>query len=71
MSTIPNRRKNSRNEVSAELAAATRAVEEDCHQRMAKIRQNARMKDILQLKEVTLNEQMRPLMMQNRALYQL
>lgn len=71
MSTIPNRRKNNRNEVSAELAAAIRAVEEDCHQRMAKIRQITRMKDVLQLKEVTLSDQLRPLMLHNRAIHQI
>ncbi|MBL0125636.1 MAG: hypothetical protein IPP88_24230 [Betaproteobacteria bacterium] len=71
MSTIPNRRKNNRNEISAELAAAIRAVEEDCHQRMAKIRQNTRMKDVLQLKEVTPSEQLRPHMLHNRVLHQL
>ena len=53
------------------LAAETQAVEADCHQRMTKIRQNTRMKDVLQLKEVTLSEKLRPFMLQIRALHQL
>ena len=53
------------------LAAETQTVEADCHQRMTKIRQHTRMKDVLQLKEVTLSEKLRPFMLQIRALHQL
>ena len=53
------------------LAVETLAVEADCHQRMSKIRQNMRMKDVIQLKEVTLSEKLRPFMVQIRALHQL
>lgn len=53
------------------LAVETLSVEADCHQRMSKIRQNMRMKDVIQLKEVTLSEKLRPFMVQIRALHQL
>ena len=71
MSDIPNRRKIRIKDPMAVLAMETQAVEADCHQRMTKIRQNSRMKDVLQLKEVTLSEQLRPFTMQIRALHQL
>ncbi len=71
MSDLPNRRKNRIKDTTMELAPEILAVETECHQRMAKIRQHTRMKDILQLKEVTLNEQLRALMLHNRAIHQL
>ena len=71
MADIPNRRKIRIKDPMAVLAMETQAVEADCHQRMTKIRQNSRMKDVLQLKEVTLSEQLRPFTMQIRALHQL
>ena len=71
MSDIPNRRKIRIKDSIAALAMETQAVEADCHQRMTKIRQNSRMKDVLQLKEVTLSEKLRPFTMQIRALHQL
>ena len=71
MPSFPNRRKNRIKDSTAELAVETQAVEADCHQRMNKIRQNSRMKDVIQLKEVPLSEKLRPFMMQIRALHQL
>jgi hypothetical protein len=71
MANIPNRRKNRINDSVTALAIETQAIEADCHQRMTKIRQNTRMKDVLQLKEVTLSEKLRPFTMQIRALHQL
>ena len=71
MSNFPNRRKNRIKDATAMLAVETLAVEADCHQRMSKIRQNMRMKDVIQLKEVTLSEKLRPFMVQIRALHQL
>ncbi|MEO8103603.1 MAG: hypothetical protein ABI790_13840, partial [Betaproteobacteria bacterium] len=71
MPNFPNRRKNRIKDATALLAAETQAVEADCHQRMTKIRQSPRMKDVLQLKEVTLSEKLRPFMLHIRALHQL
>lgn len=71
MSNFPNRRKNRIKDATAMLAVETLSVEADCHQRMSKIRQNMRMKDVIQLKEVTLSEKLRPFMVQIRALHQL
>ena len=71
MATFPNRRKNRIKDATAALAVETQAVEADCHQRMTKIRQNSRMKDIIQLKAVTLSEKLRPFMLHIRALHQL
>lgn len=71
MTNFPNRRKNRIKDATAVLAVETQAVEADCYQRMTKIRQNARMKDVLQLKEVTLSEKLRPFTVQIRALHQL
>ena len=71
MIEYPNRRKNRIKDSMAELAAETLAVEDDCHQRMTKIRQNTRMKDVVQLKEVPLSPKLRPFMVQIRALHQL
>lgn len=66
-----NRRKNRIKDSTAALAVETQAVEADCFQRMTKVRQNTRMKDVLQLKEVTLSERLRPYAIQIRALHQL
>ncbi len=71
MTTFPNRRKNRIKDATASLAIETQAVEADCHQRMSKIRQNTHMKDVIQLKEVTVSEKLRPFMMHIRALHQL
>lgn len=71
MTTVPNRRKNRIKDSTAALAIETQAVEADCLQRMIKIRQNTRMKDVMQLKQVTLSERLRPYTLQIRALHQL
>ena len=71
MSNFPNRRKNRIKDSTAALAAETQAVEADCNQRMTKIRQNTRMKDVIQLKQVTLSEKLRPYALHIRALHQL
>ena len=71
MTTVPNRRKNRIKDSTAALAIETQAVEADCLQRMTKIRQNTRMKDVMQLKQVTLSERLRPYTLQIRALHQL
>lgn len=71
MQSFPNRRKNRIKDATAALTAEMQAVEADCHQRMTKIRQSTRMKDILQLREVTLSDKLRPFVAQLRALHQI
>ncbi len=71
MPTFPNRRKNRIKDATAELATEALAVEADCHQRMTRLRQSTRMKDVMQMKEVTLSARLRPYMLQIRALHQL
>lgn len=71
MSNFPDRRKSRINDTAAKLVAETQAVEADCHQRMSKIRQTARIKDVIQLKDVPLSENLRPYLMQIRAIRQL
>ena len=66
-----NRRKNRIKDATAALAVETQAVEAECHQRMSKIRQNTRIKDVIQLKDVPLSDKLRPHMLQIRALHQL
>jgi len=71
MSNIPNRRKSRIKDATAVLAVETQAVEAECNQRMSKIRQTARIKDVLQLKDVKLSDRLRPYSLQIRALHQL
>lgn len=71
MANFPSRSNNRINDATAALALETQAVEAECQQRMSKIRQNMRIKDVIQLKDVTLSEKLRPYMLQIRALHQL
>lgn len=71
MTNFPNRRKNRIKDATAVLAVETQAVEAECSQRMSKIRQNTRIKDVLQLKDVQLSDKLRPFSLQIRALHQL
>jgi len=71
MTTLPDHEKTRVSDAAAALAAETQAVDAECRQRMTKIRQNGRMKDVIQLKGVTLSENLRPFMLQIRALQQL
>ena len=71
MTNVPNRRKSRIKDATALLAAETQAVEAECHQRMSKIRQSTRIKDVIQLKDVPLSEKLRPHVLHIRALHQL
>ena len=68
--SIPNRRKNRIKDADFVLEKEIQTVEIDCHQRIIKIRQNTRMKDVTQLKEVPLNEIVRPHASEIRVLHQ-
>lgn len=60
-----------RTDVEQLRAQEMEKVEADCRQRMTKIRQNAHMKDVVQLKEVTLPASLRAHALEIRPLHQL
>lgn len=71
MTEFINRRKNRIKDATAEFAHEMELLETECHLRMTKIRQNSRMKDVAQLREVPLPESLRAQATQIRALHQL
>ncbi len=72
MSNLPERRRKSRiHDTAAALVAETQTLEAECRQRMSKIRQTPRIKDVFQLQNVPLSDSLRPYVAQIRALSQL
>ena len=71
MSDLPNRRKNRMKDADFQYTKALENVNVECHQRIIKIRQNSHMKDVAQLKEVTIPEELRAHLAEIRTLHQL
>ncbi|HEX4858446.1 MAG TPA: hypothetical protein VFV17_05465 [Usitatibacteraceae bacterium] len=71
MNPIQNRRKNRMLDADFAALKLIQELEIECTQRMSKIRQNSRMKDVVQLREVTVPEALRAKTTEIRALHQL
>ena len=71
MQELPNRRKNRMKDADFLYTKALEDIDIECHQRIIKIRQNSHMKDVVQLKEVTIPEGLRAHLAEIRSLHQL
>ncbi|MBL8514731.1 MAG: hypothetical protein JNJ55_12140, partial [Betaproteobacteria bacterium] len=71
MTELHNRRKNRMPDADYAAMKALEALDIECRQLMSKVRQNAHMKDVAQLSQVTVPDLLRPRMSELKAVNQL